>query len=70
MQVASLIGVSVPFFVTSIALILLFSVGLNWLPSYGRGEALQIGAWHTGLLGASGWKANLGWHGKILFIVN
>lgn len=60
MQVVSLIGVSVPFFVTGIGLILLFSVGLNWLPSYGRGEMVQLGAWRTGLLRASAWKANLG----------
>jgi len=57
LQTVSLIGVSVPSFVTGIGLILLFSVGLNWLPSYGRGEVVQLGAWSTGLLGASGWKA-------------
>ncbi|WP_137896385.1 ABC transporter permease [Ramlibacter sp. 2FC] len=57
LQIVSLIGVSVPSFVTGIALILVFSVGLNWLPSYGRGEVVQLGGWSTGLLGASGWKA-------------
>lgn len=57
LQIVSLVGVSVPSFVTGIALILVFSVGLNWLPSYGRGEVVQIGGWSTGLLGASGWKA-------------
>ena len=53
----SLIGVSLPTFVIGILLILIFSVILGWLPSYGRGDIVQIGWWTTGLLSASGWKA-------------
>jgi peptide/nickel transport system permease protein len=53
----SLIGVSLPTFVIGILLILAFSVILGWLPSYGRGDVVQIGWWTTGLLTSSGWKA-------------
>ena len=54
---ASLIGVSLPTFLIGILLIYLFSVELNWLPSFGRGETVQIGWWSTGLLTASGLKS-------------
>jgi peptide/nickel transport system permease protein len=53
-QVFSLVGISMPTFVTAIGLILIFSVSLNWLPSFGRGDTVQIGAWSTGLLTRSG----------------
>lgn len=53
----SLVGVSLPTFLIGILLILVFSVLLGWLPSYGRGEVVQLGGWSTGLLTASGWKA-------------
>ena len=53
----SLIGVSLPTFLIGILLILVFSVQLGWLPSFGRGETLAIGWWTTGLLTASGLKA-------------
>ncbi|MCX7931399.1 MAG: ABC transporter permease [Rhodovarius sp.] len=53
----SLIGVSLPTFLIGILLILTFSVWLGWLPSFGRGEVVQIGFWSTGLLTASGLKA-------------
>ncbi len=52
----SLLGVSLPTFLIGILLILIFSVGLGWLPSYGRGETVQIGWWSTGFLTATGWK--------------
>lgn len=52
----SLIGVSLPTFLIGILLILVFSVQLGWLPSYGRGDVVRIGWWSTGLLTASGWK--------------
>ncbi len=55
--VASLIGVALPTFVIGIVLILIFSVWLGWLPSFGRGEVVQIGSWTTGLLSAGGLKA-------------
>jgi peptide/nickel transport system permease protein len=38
-------------------LIYLFAVVLGWLPSFGRGDVVQIGWWKTGLLTASGLKA-------------
>ncbi|MFC4165811.1 ABC transporter permease [Teichococcus aestuarii] len=53
----SLIGVSLPTFLIGILLILVFSVLLGWLPSYGRGEVVQLGWWSTGLLTADGWRA-------------
>jgi len=57
LQIISLIGISVPTFVTGILLILVFSVWLNWLPSFGRGDVVQIGWWSTGLLTGSGLKS-------------
>lgn len=53
-QVLSLIGISMPTFVIGIILILIFAVGLRWLPSFGRGSLVQIGPWSTGLLTKSG----------------
>jgi peptide/nickel transport system permease protein len=53
----SLIGVSLPTFLIGILLILVFAVLLGWLPSFGRGDTVQIGWWSTGLLTASGLKA-------------
>jgi peptide/nickel transport system permease protein len=55
--VVSLIGVSLPTFLIGILLILVFAVQLGWLPSFGRGETVALGAWSTGLLTASGLKA-------------
>lgn len=57
LQAISLIGISLPTFVTGILLILVFSVKLNWLPSFGRGEVVQLGWWSTGFLTVSGLKA-------------
>jgi peptide/nickel transport system permease protein len=54
---ASLVGVSLPNFLIGIFLILIFAVWLGWLPSFGRGDVVQIGPWSTGLLTASGLKA-------------
>jgi peptide/nickel transport system permease protein len=53
----SLIGVSLPTFLIGILLILVFSVELGWLPSFGRGEVVALGWWTTGLLTVSGLKA-------------
>ena len=50
----SLLGVSLPTFLIGILLILVFSVFLGWLPSFGRGDTVKIGAWDTGLLSADG----------------
>jgi len=52
----SLLGVSLPTFLIGILLILVFSVQLGWLPSYGRGDTVKLGWWTTGLLTTSGWK--------------
>ena len=51
----SLLGVSLPTFLIGILLILVFAVLLGWLPSFGRGETVALGAWSTGLLSADGW---------------
>ncbi|HEX9183169.1 MAG TPA: ABC transporter permease [Burkholderiales bacterium] len=53
----SLIGVSLPTFLIGILLILVFAVLLGWLPSFGRGDVVQLGWWSTGLLTWSGLKA-------------
>jgi peptide/nickel transport system permease protein len=53
----SLVGVSLPTFVIGIGLIYLFAVTLGWLPSFGRGDVVQLGWWSTGFLTASGLKA-------------
>ncbi|MEO1747294.1 MAG: ABC transporter permease [Pseudomonadota bacterium] len=53
----SLVGVSLPTFLIGILLIYLFAVELGWLPSFGRGETVQLGWWSTGLLTESGLKA-------------
>ncbi len=53
----SLIGVSLPTFLIGILLIWLFAVELGWLPSFGRGETVQVGYWSSGLLTLSGLKS-------------
>ena len=53
----SLIGVSLPTFLIGILLILIFAVQLGWLPSFGRGDTVQLGWWSTGFLTASGLKS-------------
>ena len=47
---------SLPTFLIGILLILVFSVQLGWLPSYGRGETVSLGWWSSGLFTADGWK--------------
>ena len=54
---ASLIGVSLPTFLIGILLIYVFAVELKWLPSFGRGEVVDLGWWRTGFLTESGLKA-------------
>jgi peptide/nickel transport system permease protein len=53
----SLIGVSLPTFLIGILLILIFAVMLGWLPSFGRGQVVDLGFWTTGFLTVSGLKA-------------
>jgi peptide/nickel transport system permease protein len=55
----SLVGISIPTFLIGILLILLFGVVLQWLPTFGRGDVVQLGWWSTGLLTTSGIKALL-----------
>jgi ABC-type dipeptide/oligopeptide/nickel transport system permease component len=50
----SLIGVSLPTFLIGVLLIWVFAVELQWLPSFGRGEVVNVGGWPTGLLTPSG----------------
>lgn len=50
----SIIGISIPVFLTAIMLIYLFSIYLGVLPSFGRGETVMLGAWETGLLTKDG----------------
>jgi len=53
----SLLGVSLPTFVIGILFIYLFAVILGALPSFGRGEVIDLGFWSTGFLTISGLKA-------------
>ena len=55
--ILSLFGVSLPTFVIGILFIYLFSVILGILPSFGRGEVIDLGLWNTGFLTLSGIKA-------------
>jgi peptide/nickel transport system permease protein len=50
----SSIGISIPVFLTAIILMYIFSIELQWLPSYGRGETVSILGWETGLLTTDG----------------
>jgi peptide/nickel transport system permease protein len=54
MLTVSLVGVSLPTFLIGILLILVFAVLLGWLPSFGRGDTVQLGWWSTGFLTRSG----------------
>jgi peptide/nickel transport system permease protein len=54
---ASLIGVSLPTFLIGILLIYVFGVQLRWLPTFGRGEVVDLGWWTTGFLTTSGLKS-------------
>jgi peptide/nickel transport system permease protein len=53
----SLIGISLPTFLIGILMIFLFGVILGWLPSFGRGDVVQLGFWSTGLLTVGGLKS-------------
>jgi len=55
LMMVSLLGVSLPTFLISILLILVFAVWLGWFPSFGRGEVVEIGWWRSGLMTADGW---------------
>lgn len=57
LMILSLVGVALPTFLIGIMLILMFSVWLGWLPSFGRGATVSFGRWTTGLLTIGGLKA-------------
>lgn len=53
----SIVGISIPVFLTAILMIFVFSVELGWLPSYGRGDTVQVwGYWQSNFLTWDGWK--------------
>jgi len=55
-MIFSTLGVSIPVFLTAIMLIFVFSVELGWMPSYGRGETINVWGWESGLLTLDGLK--------------
>ena len=52
----SVLGISIPVFLTGIFLITIFSVWLGVLPAFGRGETVRLGFWETGFLTLDGLK--------------
>lgn len=54
MMILSLVGISLPTFFIGIMLILYFGVELGWLPTFGRGQVVNVWGWPTGLLTVSG----------------
>jgi peptide/nickel transport system permease protein len=50
----SVLGISIPVFLTGIFLITIFAVWLGWLPAFGRGDTVRIGPWESGLLTRDG----------------
>lgn len=50
----SIVGISVPVFLTAIFSIYLFSVELGWMPSFGRGETSDVLGWQSGFFTADG----------------
>lgn len=52
----SIIGISVPVFLTAILMIYVFAVGYGWFPSFGRGDVVHVfGNWDTNFASADGW---------------
>ncbi len=54
LETVSLLGISLPTFLIGILLIYVFSESLRWLPSFGRGDVVNVGGWTTGFLTRSG----------------
>ncbi len=54
--VGSLIGISIPTFLSGLLFIYVFAVVLGWLPSQGRGGMVDLGLWKTSLLTLEGWS--------------
>ena len=57
--VSTLVGVSIPTFVIGIFLIYLFGVQLELLPTFGRGDVVEIGWWKTNFLSIDGLRSLL-----------
>lgn len=52
----SIVGISVPVFLTAILMIFVFSVEFGWLPSFGRGDIVHVwGYWETNFATLDGW---------------
>ena len=52
----SIVGISIPVFLTAIMMIFVFSVHYGWFPSFGRGDVVHVwGYWETNFLTADGW---------------
>ena len=52
---SSIIGISVPVFLTAIFMVWLFAVELGWLPAFGRGDTVTLPwGWDTGFLTLDG----------------
>lgn len=54
-MILSLAGISMPTFFVGLMLMVYFGVELAILPTFGRGETVDLGFWTTGLLTRSGW---------------
>lgn len=53
----SIVGISIPVFLTAILLIYVFAVELGWFPSFGRGDVVNVfGFWDTNFASADGWS--------------
>ncbi|MBB1488178.1 ABC transporter permease [Oceanospirillum sediminis] len=52
----SIVGISVPVFLTAIGLIYFFSIEMGLMPSYGRGDTVEVLGLETSLLTADGWS--------------
>ncbi|MEM5475703.1 ABC transporter permease [Pacificibacter sp. AS14] len=51
----SIVGISIPVFLTAILMIYVFSVGYGWLPSFGRGDVVHVfGDWDTNFANIDG----------------
>lgn len=50
----SIVGISIPVFLTAIMLMYVFSIELGWLPSYGRGETANWLGWESGFFTLDG----------------
>ncbi len=51
----SIVGISIPVFLTAIMLVYIFAIEMGWAPSYGRGELVHVfGYWDSGFFSADG----------------